>query len=90
MTQLLLSANIGTVAVMIPFVLRLRVGWAFVSTRLKEKASYYEAQQRGLLARKDRETCGGRPASWPEEPAPLCSPAPRPRDKSQHPSPGDA
>jgi len=54
--QLLLSANIGTVAVMIPFVLRLRVGWAFVSTRLKEKASYYEAQQRGLLARKDRET----------------------------------
>ena len=28
--QLLIAANIGTLAVMIPFVLRLRVGWASV------------------------------------------------------------
>merc|ERR1712087_332049 len=40
----------------LPFVLRLRVGWGFVSTRLKERASYYEAEQRGLLFRKDNPT----------------------------------
>lgn len=54
--QLFLAANLGTLGVMLPFVFRLRVGWAFVSKRLREKASYYEAEQRGLLARKDRET----------------------------------
>lgn len=54
--QLLLSANLGTLAIMVPFVFRLRVGWAFVSRRLKQKATYYEAEQRGLLARKDRAT----------------------------------
>tara|TARA_B110001452_G_scaffold234709_2_gene213154 strand:- start:214 stop:1059 length:846 start_codon:yes stop_codon:yes gene_type:complete len=54
--QLFLSANLGTLAVMLPFVIRLRVGWGFVSKRLLEKASYYEAESRGLLARKDRTT----------------------------------
>jgi hypothetical protein len=54
--QFLLAANLGTLFVMIPFVFRLRVGWAFVSARLKEKVTYYEAEQRGLFARKDRET----------------------------------
>ena len=56
--QLLIAANIGTLAVMIPFVLRLRVGWASVSKRLKENTFYYESQQRGLFAKKDRETSG--------------------------------
>jgi len=56
--QLFIAANIGTLAVMIPFVLRLRVGWASVSTRLKENTFYYESQQRGLFAKKDRETSG--------------------------------
>jgi len=56
--QLLIGANIGTLAVMIPFVLRLRIGWASVSTRLKENTFYYESQQRGLFAKKDRETRG--------------------------------
>jgi len=54
--QLFLSANLGTLAVMLPFIVRLRVGWGFVSKRLRAKASYYEAEQRGLMARKDRET----------------------------------
>jgi len=54
--QLLLSANIGTLAAMLPFIARLRVGWGFVSQRLKEKSTYFEAQQRGLFARKDRGT----------------------------------
>jgi len=54
--QLFLSANIGTFAVMIPFVARLRVGWGYVSQRLKERKTYYEANQRGLFANKDRET----------------------------------
>ena len=54
--QLLIAANLGTLAVMIPFVFRLRVGWSFVSQRLKEQSTYYEAQQRGLFAWKDRET----------------------------------
>jgi len=54
--QLLLAANLGTLGIMVPFVFRLRVGWAFVSRRLKQKATYYEAEQRGLLARKDRAT----------------------------------
>jgi hypothetical protein len=54
--QFLLAANLGTLFVMTPFVFRLRVGWGFVSERLKEKSTYYEAQQRGLFARKDRAT----------------------------------
>ena len=41
---------------MIPFILRLRVGWGYVSERLKERKTYYEAQSRGLFAQKDRET----------------------------------
>ena len=53
--QLFLAANIGTLTAMLPFVVRLRVGWGFVSERLREKETYYEAQQRGLFARKDRE-----------------------------------
>lgn len=53
--QLILSANIGTFAAMLPFVLRLRVGWGFVSERLREKETYYEANQRALFATKDKE-----------------------------------
>jgi len=54
--QLFLSASIGTFAVMLPFIFRLRVGWGYVSGRLKERKTYYEANQRGLFANKDRET----------------------------------
>lgn len=54
--QLFLAANIGTFPVMIAFVLRLRVGWGFVSQRLNARKIYYEAQQTGLFARKDKET----------------------------------
>jgi len=53
--QIFLAANIGTFGAMLPFVLRLRVGWGFVSERLREKETYFEAQQRGLFARKDKE-----------------------------------
>ena len=51
----ILAANIGTFAVMLPFIARLRVGWGYVSERLKERKTYYEANQRGLFATKDRE-----------------------------------
>ena len=54
--QLFLSANIGTLAVMTPFVARLRIGYGYVSQRLREKTFYYEAQQRGLFAKKDEES----------------------------------
>ena len=56
MPQLLIAANLGTLAVMLPFVFRLRLGWSSVSMRLKQSSIYYEAQQRGLFARKDRES----------------------------------
>lgn len=54
--QLLLSANIGTLAVMTPFVARLRVGYGYVSERLRARKIYYEAQQRGLFAQKEPES----------------------------------
>jgi|TARA_B100000513_G_scaffold127683_1_gene56803 hypothetical protein len=54
--QLLLAANIGTSAVLFAFVLRLRLGWGFVSNRLKARATYFEANERANVARKDRET----------------------------------
>lgn len=54
--QLLIAANIGALAVMIPFVLRLRLTWGIAGQRLREKATYFEASQRGLFAKKDRGT----------------------------------
>lgn len=54
--QLLLAANLGTCAVLLVFVLRLRLGWGFVSSRLRARATYFEANERGNVARKDRET----------------------------------
>jgi len=55
--QLFLSANIGTLAVaMLPFTIRLRWGWGFISGRLKKERLYYEQQERGFFARKDRES----------------------------------
>jgi hypothetical protein len=53
--QLLLSANIGTLAAMAPFLARLRVGYGYVSERLRARTIYYEAQQRGLFAKKDQD-----------------------------------
>lgn len=52
--NLLVAANLGTVAAMVPFVLRLRVGWGFVSSRLLERTTYYEANQRALTKRKEK------------------------------------
>lgn len=54
--QLLLSANIGTCAAMTPFVARLRIGYGYVSKRLRERTIYYEAEQRGLFAQKEEDT----------------------------------
>jgi hypothetical protein len=51
--QLILAANIGTFAVMLVFIGRLLVSWNYVGQRLKERKTYYEAQERGLFARKD-------------------------------------
>ena len=53
--QLLIAANIGTLGFLVLFVGRLRLAWAEVSTRLKAKTTYYESNQRGNLARKERE-----------------------------------
>ena len=44
----------GTAAFLLAFVLRLRLGWGFVQRRLKERVTYYEANQRGFLSRKER------------------------------------
>jgi hypothetical protein len=45
----------GTAAFLLAFVLRLRLGWGFVQRRLKERVTYYEANQRGFLSRKEPE-----------------------------------
>jgi hypothetical protein len=54
--NLLVAANIGTFPAMFLFVLRLRVGWGFVAGRLRASETYYEADQTGNVAKKDRET----------------------------------
>ena len=54
--NLLLAANLGTLFIMLPFVLRLRFGWYGAERRLKDRSIYYEAQQTGLFARKDKES----------------------------------
>ena len=52
--QLFLAANIGTLFwVMLPFVVRQRLSWGFVSKRLRERELYYEQNERGFFARKD-------------------------------------
>jgi len=56
--QLLISANMGTLVFMIGFVLRLRLSWGLVGERLREKKSYYEANQVGNFFTKDREERG--------------------------------
>lgn len=53
--NLFLSASLGTFAAMIPFAARLRVGWGFVAGRLKSKEVYFEADQTGQIATKNRE-----------------------------------
>ena len=52
--NLLVAANIGSIVAMVPFVARLRVGWGFVSQRLLDRNTYYEANQRGYVATKDK------------------------------------
>jgi len=54
--QLFLAANLGTLATMVPFITRLRFGWSAVSKRLRSRSIYYEAEQAGLLAKKDKGT----------------------------------
>jgi hypothetical protein len=51
--NLFLAANMGTFAVMIFFIVRLWVNWGYVGRRLKERQTYYEANERGLSAEKD-------------------------------------
>ena len=52
--QLFLAANIGTLFwVMLPFVVRQRLSWGFVSKRLRERELYYEQNERGFFARKE-------------------------------------
>jgi hypothetical protein len=38
------------------FVLRLRYGWGAAGVRLRQRATYYEAEGRGKSSRKDQET----------------------------------
>lgn len=61
-TQLLLTATIGTSGAVLPFVLRLRVGWGYVSRRLRARMTYFEDKDErgdsitGGTAEKDRGT----------------------------------
>jgi len=54
--ELLAAAHTGTVGVLVLFVLRLRYGWGAAGVRLRQRATYYEAEGRGQSSRKDRET----------------------------------
>lgn len=61
-SQLLLTSFIGTSGAMVPFVVRLRTGWGYVSKRLRQRVSYFEdkdergASVSGKIATKDRAT----------------------------------
>ena len=52
--NLLVAANLGTLPVMIAFVLRLRFNWGYASKRLLSRSTYYEANQRGYEAEKGK------------------------------------
>ena len=52
--QLLIAANIGTFGFMILFIARLKFNWGYVAGRLKDRQTYYEAEERGLFAKKDK------------------------------------
>lgn len=61
--ELVLSSHIGTGAALLVFVARLRVGWGYVSGRLRNRINYYEeggasgrVGTRGFEARKDSAT----------------------------------
>ena len=57
----LLAANVGAVGALLAFVVRLRIGWGYVSSRLLDTETYYEEMtardgRRANVATKDRET----------------------------------
>ena len=50
----LIAANFGTFAAMIAFVLKIRFDWGTVSSRLNSRTTYFEADQTGQRAQKDK------------------------------------
>lgn len=58
-SQVLLATNVGSSGVVVAFLLRLRVGWGYVSQRLREESTYYEENgasgRGGYVAEKDAE-----------------------------------
>lgn len=59
-TEWLLSAHVGTTTVVSLFAARLRFGWTFVSTRLRNRVNYFEDQQAGGPTQVRPDTAGGR------------------------------
>jgi len=49
----LLGSSVGASGVTFAFVLRLRIGWSYVSGRLRDSTVYYERNQRGYEVKKD-------------------------------------
>jgi len=54
--QLLIAANFGTFAVMIAFVVKLRLDWGIIGRRLASRITYFEADQTGQKVTKDKAT----------------------------------
>jgi hypothetical protein len=52
--QLFIASNFGTFAAMLAFVLKIRYDWGTVSGRLNSRTTYFEADQTGQRAQKDK------------------------------------
>ena len=52
--QLLIASNFGTFAAMLVFIAKLRLDWTGVSRRLGSRTIYFEADQTGQQAKKDK------------------------------------
>lgn len=57
----LIAANVGAVSVLLGFVVRLRIGWGYVSSRLLDSETYYEEEtardgRRANVVTKEQET----------------------------------
>ena len=72
--NLLVAANLGTIAAMIPFVIRLRVGWGFVSQRLKSSARHITRRTSAASSpRRTKATCCATSCSSRTRSRPCCA-----------------
>ena len=70
--QLLIASNFGTFAAMLLFVLKLRLDWGGLSKRLASRTLYFEADQTGQQAKKDKAVSSQRTALCPLLCSTLC------------------